>query len=169
APRGRGIRAGHPGRARARRADPGSDALMLVIHNARVATMAGPQNAAGETPLAILENGTVAGDGDRITCLGRAASAPPGDRSIDAEGALLTPGLVDPHTHLIFAGDRAHEHEQRLAGATYQQIAQAGGGIRSTVQATRDASDEHLLVGARERLQRPVRAGVTTRAGQTGD
>src|SRR5262249_60968330 len=93
APRGRGIRAGHPGRARARRADPGSDALMLVIHNARVATMAGPQNAAGETPLAILENGTVACDGDRITYLGRAASAPPGDRSIDAEGALLTPGL----------------------------------------------------------------------------
>src|SRR5437016_11402107 len=76
--------------------------------------------------------------------------------------------LIDPHTHLIFAGDRAREHAQRLAGATYQQIAQAGGGIRSTVEATRAASDEELLAGARERLARLVRSGVTTGEVKTG-
>ncbi len=141
---------------------------MLVLRNARVATMTGPQTAAGEAPLGIIENGAVACDADRIVYVGRAAGAPSGERNIDAEGALLTPGLVDPHTHLIFAGDRAHEHAQRLAGATYHQIAQAGGGIRTTVQATRDASDEHLLASLRERLSRMVRAGVTTVEVKTG-
>ncbi|HYS10762.1 MAG TPA: imidazolonepropionase [Myxococcales bacterium] len=141
---------------------------MLVVRNARVATMTGPQNADGEAPLAILENGSVGFDGDRIVFVGRSASAPPGERSIDAEGALLTPGLVDPHTHLVFAGDRSQEHAQRLAGATYLQIAQSGGGIRSTVQATRDATDEELLAGLRERLSRLVRSGVTTVEVKTG-
>src|SRR5437016_9739656 len=76
--------------------------------------------------------------------------------------------LIDPHTHLIFAGDRAREHAQRLAGATYLQIAQAGGGIRSTVESTRAASDEDLLAAARERLARLVRSGVTTVEIKTG-
>ena len=141
---------------------------MLVLHNARVATMTGSQAAAEEGPLGIIENGAVVCDGDRIVYVGRAASAPPGERIIDAQGALLTPGLIDPHTHLIFAGDRAHEHALRLAGKTYLQIAQAGGGIQTTVKATRDASDEHLLAGLRERLSRMVRAGVTTVEVKTG-
>jgi imidazolonepropionase len=141
---------------------------MLVVRNARVATMTGPQAAADEAPLGIIENGAVACDGDRIVYVGRAAGAPSGERTVDAHGALLTPGLVEPHTHLLFAGDRAHEHAQRLAGATYLQIAQAGGGIRNTVQATREASDEQLLAGARERLLRMVRAGVTTVEVKTG-
>ncbi len=141
---------------------------MLVLHNARVATMTGSQAAAEEGPLGIIENGAVVCDGDRIVYVGRAASAPPGEPIIDAQGALLTPGLIDPHTHLIFAGDRAHEHALRLAGKTYLQIAQAGGGIQTTVKATRDASDEHLLAGLRERLSRMVRAGVTTVEVKTG-
>jgi imidazolonepropionase len=141
---------------------------MLVVSNARVATMTGPQAAAGDAPLGIIEQGAVACDGDRIAYVGRARSAPPGDQHIDAQGALLTPGLVDPHTHLIFAGDRAHEHALRLAGATYLEIAQAGGGILGTVRATRAASDEHLLAGARERLARMVRGGVTTIELKTG-
>src|SRR5207248_4588248 len=87
---------------------------------------------------------------------------------IDARGRLLTPGFVDPHTHLIYAGDRAREHAQRLAGASYLEIAQAGGGIRSTVAATRAASDEELLALARKRLRRMVRSGVTTVEVKTG-
>ena len=81
---------------------------------------------------------------------------------------LLAPGLIDPHTHLIFAGDRAGEHAQRLLGASYLDIARAGGGIQSTVRSTRAASDEQLLAGARERLARLSRAGVTTVEVKTG-
>src|SRR5207253_3969700 len=141
---------------------------MLVIEHARVATMAGPQAGAGDAPLAIVEHGAVACEDDRITYVGRASGAPPGGERIDAQGALLAPGLIDPHTHLIFAGDRAREHAQRLAGATYLQIAQAGGGIRGTVESTRAASDEDLLAAARERLARLVRSGVTTVEIKTG-
>src|SRR5205814_4894153 len=145
-----------------------SDALMLIVEHARVATMAGPQAAEDDAPVAVVEDGAVACDGDRITWVGRTSAAPRGGERIDAQGALLAPGLIDPHTHLIFAGDRAREHARRLAGATYLQIAQAGGGIRSTVEATRAASDEQLLAGARERLARLVRGGVTTVEVKTG-
>src|SRR5438045_1644196 len=79
-----------------------------------------------------------------------------------AGGALVTPGFVDPHTHLRFAGDRGGEFAMRLAGASYQDAAQTGGGILSTVQATRAASDDHLVEGAVQRLARLARAGVTT-------
>jgi len=141
---------------------------MLIVEHARVATMAGPQAAEDDAPLAVVEDGAVACDGDRITWVGRTSAAPRGGERIDAQGALLAPGLIDPHTHLIFAGDRAREHAQRLAGATYLQIAQAGGGIRSTVESTRAASDEDLLAAARERLARLVRSGVTTVEIKTG-
>jgi imidazolonepropionase len=141
---------------------------MLIIEHARLATMTGPQAAEGDAPLAIIDDGAVACDGDRITYVGRATGAPRGGERIDARGGLLAPGLIDPHTHLIFAGDRAAEHARRLAGATYLQIAQAGGGIRSTVEATRAASDEQLLAGTRERLRRLVRSGVTTVEVKTG-
>lgn len=141
---------------------------MLVIDHARLATMAGPQDAAGEGPLAIIEDGAVACDGDRIVYAGRSGGAPHSGERVDAGGSLVTPGLIDPHTHLVFAGDRAHEHAQRLAGATYLEIAKAGGGIVSTVQATRAASDELLLAGVRERLARLVRGGVTTVEVKTG-
>jgi len=141
---------------------------MLLVQNARVATMTGPQAAPGDGPLALIEDGAVAWQGDRIVYVGPSSGAPPADEVIDAQGDLLAPGLVDPHTHLVFAGDRAHEHAQRLAGASYLQIAQAGGGIRSTVQATRAASTERLLASARERLGRMARAGVTTVEVKTG-
>src|SRR5207302_4194169 len=110
--------------------------------------------AEGEKPLAIVEGGAVATDGDRIVYVGHSSGAPGAEQVIDAQGALLAPGLIDPHTHLIFAGDRAGEHAQRLAGASYLDIARTGGGIHSTVRATRAASDEQLIAGARERLQR---------------
>ena len=147
---------------------------MLVISNARIATMTGAQG--GAAPLGLIEDGAVHCEGERIVYAGPAAGAPPvapaaggpGGGFIDARGMLLTPGFVDPHTHLLFAGDRAHEHALRLAGATYLQIAEAGGGIRSTVAATRAASDEELLAAARRRLQRLLRSGVTTVEVKTG-
>jgi imidazolonepropionase len=80
----------------------------------------------------------------------------------DGEGALLTPGLIDCHTHLVHAGDRAHEFELSLQGASYEEIARAGGGILSTVRATREASESALMAGSARRLQALMRHGVTT-------
>ena len=80
----------------------------------------------------------------------------------DARGALITPGLIDCHTHLVFGGDRAHEFELRLGGASYEEIARAGGGIASTVQATRAASAAQLKLQSLARLRRLMAEGVTT-------
>ena len=149
---------------------------MMVIRNARIATMSGPQAAGGDGPLGLIEDGTVVvGDDGLILSVGAAAAdstsgsarsvqtaAAQGAQIIDARGALLTPGLVEPHTHLLFGGDRAGEHAARLAGTSYLEIARAGGGIAATVRATRAASDEELILGARARLARLARGGVTT-------
>ena len=81
----------------------------------------------------------------------------------DLQGALLTPGLIDAHTHLVYGGDRAAEFEQRLQGASYEDIARAGGGIRSTVAATRAASDEALFQSAAARARALMAEGVTDR------
>jgi imidazolonepropionase len=140
---------------------------MLVVKNARLATMTGAQALSGDGPLALIEDGAVACEGDRIVYAGPSSGAPAGD-TVDAGGQLVTPGLVDPHTHLVFAGDRAHEYAQRVAGASYLDIAKAGGGIRSTVRATRAASDEELLRSAATRLRRMLASGVTTVEVKTG-
>ena len=128
----------------------------LLITGARLATM---------TPGAgIIDNGAVAVSGDRIGWVGPTADLPAGPsiRHLDAGGRLVTPGLVDCHTHLVFAGDRATEMEQRLAGATYEEIASRGGGIASTVRAPRAASDDELLDAAARRLDHLASSGVTT-------
>ena len=91
---------------------------------------------------------------------GGARSARP--RSIDCEGRWITPGLIDCHTHLVYAGDRANEFELRLAGATYEEIARAGGGIVSTVKAPRAASEDELVGQALPRLDALIAEGVTT-------
>jgi imidazolonepropionase len=140
---------------------------MLVLRNARVATMTGPQAGVGEEPLAMIEDGAVACEGERIVYVGPAAGAPAGE-TVECAGALLSPGLIDPHTHLIFAGDRAREHAQRLAGMSYLEIAREGGGIWRTVSATRASPDSALLGSARERLARLARSGVTTVEVKTG-
>src|SRR3954468_19234316 len=140
---------------------------MLVIRHARVATMTGAQASVGFGPLGLIEDGAVACEGDRIAWVGPSTQAPAGE-TIDAAGKLLMPGFVDAHTHLVFAGDRAHEHALRLGGATYLEIARAGGGIRSTVAATRAASDEELLSLAHRRLRRMAASGVTTVEVKTG-
>jgi imidazolonepropionase len=90
------------------------------------------------------------------------ASAHPALAEHDLQGALVTPGLIDAHTHLVYGGDRAAEFEQRLQGASYEDIARAGGGIRSTVAATRAASDEALFLAAAARARALMAEGVTT-------
>ena len=125
--------------------------------NARIATMRG--NALG-----LIELGAIASLGDRITWIGNAADAPIADATVvhDCAGALMTPGLIDCHTHLVFAGNRAQEFELRLNGASYQEIANAGEGILSTVRATRVATESELLEQSEPRLQVLMAEGVTT-------
>ncbi|MGB5246120.1 MAG: imidazolonepropionase [Woeseia sp.] len=131
----------------------------LLITDARLATM-----RAGDKPYGILEDAALAVSGGRIAWLGAARDLPKtaAADTHSAGGQWLTPGLIDCHTHLVFGGNRAAEFEQRLAGASYEEIARAGGGIMSTVRATRAASDEELLDSASQRIRALQRDGVTT-------
>ena len=113
----------------------------------------------------LVERGAVLVDDDAIAWVGAEHDLAKGtrvDREVDLKGALVTPGLVDCHTHLVYAGQRAGEFERRLEGASYEEIARAGGGIRSTVAATRAASEEVLYAAARERALALMSEGVTT-------
>lgn len=112
-----------------------------------------------------IERGALLAHDDRIAWVGPDDGLPRDlrvDAEHDLEGAMVTPGLVDCHTHLIYGGERAREFEQRLQGATYEAIAQAGGGIRSTVAATRAASDAALFASASARARALIASGVTT-------
>jgi imidazolonepropionase len=113
----------------------------------------------------ILPDGAVVLDGERIAWVGPTAELPPlpiDTEVIDVRGKVVVPGFVDSHTHLLFAGDRTDEWERRLRGASYQEIAAAGGGIMSTVRAVRAATREQLKELARPRLRRMLAFGVTT-------
>ena len=126
-----------------------------VWTNARVATLRSGAHAVA-APWAI------AARGGRIAWVGPASQAPLADQVIDLEERLVTPGLIDCHTHLVYAGDRAREFEMRLEGATYEEIARAGGGIVSTVAATRAAREEVLVAQSLSRLDQLIAEGVTT-------
>lgn len=119
----------------------------------------------GPVPWGWQERGALVTEGDRIVWAGSEAKLPR-DNGVtvehDLQGALVTPGLIDPHTHLVYGGDRAAEFELRLNGASYEDIARAGGGIRSTVAATRQASDEALFQAAAARARVLMAEGVTT-------
>ncbi len=128
--------------------------------NARLATMA----AGRAEPYGAIDNGVVAARDGRIVFAGAQADAPRFDTSetVDCGGRWITPGLIDCHTHLVYGGDRAHEFELRLQGASYEEIARAGGGILSTVTATRAASEAALFASADRRLSALIAEGVTT-------
>jgi imidazolonepropionase len=128
--------------------------------DARLATL-----GSGAPGLSPVEGGAVAAVDGHIVFAGAAADLPTGwdaKRRVGLDGRWVTPGLIDCHTHLVHAGDRAHEFELRLAGASYQEIAQAGGGIVSTVKATRAASEDDLVAATLPRLDRLIAEGVTT-------
>lgn len=112
----------------------------------------------------IIEDAALVTEGAHIAWIGPRAELPAGDygETVDLGGAWLTPGLIDCHTHLVFGGDRSAEFEQRLEGVSYAEIAAAGGGIASTVRATREASEGELLTGALQRARQLLREGVTT-------
>jgi imidazolonepropionase len=134
------------------------DALWL---DCRLATMAGAE------PYGIIEDAALAVKDGRIAWIGAASDLPAGaeDRAGTVRrlrNAWITPGLIDCHTHLVYAGNRAREFEMRLNGATYEEIARSGGGILSTVKAVRAASEEELLVQSLPRLQALQSEGVTT-------
>jgi imidazolonepropionase len=115
--------------------------------------------------IAVIENGSVAIRDGRISWVGRDSDLPAvatGMSEIDVAGKIVLPGLIDSHTHLVFAGSRADEFEQRIAGRTYQEIAQAGGGINATVKRVRSATKEELKQQTRARLDFMLRHGVTT-------
>lgn len=119
----------------------------------------------GERGYGLVEDGAVAVSGGRIRYAGPRSGLPAGlkaRRSRRLDGALLTPGLIDCHTHLVFGGSRAGEFEQRLGGASYEQIARAGGGIVASVRATRAASEDELVAGALPRARDLLADGVTT-------
>ncbi len=127
-----------------------------VWTNARLATMAGGDR------YGLVKNGAVASEEGRISWVGEASDAPDAAHTINCDGRLITPGLVDCHTHLVYAGNRIGEWEMRLNGASYEEVARAGGGIVSTVSAVRAASEDQLIDETLPRLDGLIGEGVTT-------
>jgi imidazolonepropionase len=131
--------------------------MAILLHNATLATMIGGYGLIAEGALVL--------DGEIILWAGPLDSLPDRHAGLtrhDLGGRLVTPGLIDCHSHVVFAGHRAAEFEMRLQGASYEQIARAGGGILSTVSATRMASDADLLSGALPRVDQMIAGGATT-------
>ncbi|WP_189434784.1 imidazolonepropionase [Mesorhizobium sp. M1E.F.Ca.ET.041.01.1.1] len=134
---------------------------LRLWRNARLATLA--EGAAG---LGIVEKGAVAARDGLIVYAGAEADMPAGlgrgADTVDCAGRWITPGLIDCHTHLVYAGNRANEFEMRLAGATYEEVARAGGGIVSSVKSLRAASEDELVAETLPRLDALLAEGVTT-------
>ena len=149
---------------------------LLIEHADLIATCAGPAPRRGPaqreiTPLrdsvVAAREGIITYVGPRVGLADRVELAR-GATRIDARGCTLLPGFVDPHTHVVFAGDRRGELQRRLAGATYAEIAAAGGGIAATVAATRRASEEELVAATRPRLDEMLACGTTTCEAKSG-
>ena len=147
---------------------------LLIRNIAQLITLAGPagpRRGAAMRELGLIEHGAVAVVGDRIVAVGLESEL---DQSVqaretlDAGGRAVIPGFVDPHTHLPWAGDRAHEFELRIGGATYMEIMAAGGGIVRTVTDTRAASLDQLVSETAERARRMLAYGTTTAEAKTG-
>ena len=149
--------------------------LSAIVNIGQLVTLAGPARPRiGDElrELAIVEDAALLIEDSRIIAAGPYAQLRSQIRAaatvIDAKGRCVTPGFVDAHTHLVFAGNRAAEFEQRIAGATYQQIAASGGGIQSTVRLTRAASEDELLKAARQHRDWMLSCGTTTIEAKSG-
>ena len=145
----------------------------LILHNtSQLLTLAGgPQRGDALGQLGIIENGAVAISDGQILDVGaseKILTKYPGFKTFDAQGCVVMPGFVDPHTHLVWSGDRAAEFTMRLGGKTYLEILQEGGGILSTVSATRSASVESLVEQTRKRALTAFSYGTTTAEVKTG-
>jgi imidazolonepropionase len=145
----------------------------VLIHSARqlLTIRGGPQRGQDLGRLGIIQDGAVLIEDDQITAVGESqvlCRRYPHETALDAAGKVVMPGFVDPHTHAIWVGDRAAEFEMRLEGRTYLEILAAGGGILSTVRATRGASLEQMLAETRPRLEAMLRHGTTTAEAKTG-
>ncbi len=145
---------------------------MLIHSSSQLLTLAGgPQRGDALGALGIIENGAVLVRDEKIEAVGATdelKAAYPDEPMLDAGGCVMMPGFVDPHTHLIWAGDRANEFELKMSGVPYLDILAAGGGILSTVKATRTASMETLIAQTRPRLLRMFAHGTTTAEAKTG-
>ena len=150
------------------------NADLLIVNAGELLTLVspgGPRRGAEMDDLSIIPGGAVAVRDGIILSVGPTAEllrAVRAERTIDAEGHVVMPGFVDPHTHLVFAGHRADEFEMRLKGATYMEIMAAGGGIMNTVRATRAATTEALVRESLPRLRRMMEHGTTTAEAKTG-
>jgi imidazolonepropionase len=145
----------------------------MLIHNASqlIALTSQPQRGKDLGTLNIIEQGAMLIHGESIVAVGTSEELLqkyPNERRLDVHGKVVMPGLIDPHTHLVWAGDRAAEFEMRLQGKTYMQIMAAGGGIQSTVNATRAAKKVDLLAQTRERANTMFAYGTTTAEAKTG-
>ena len=152
---------------------PISQSVDLIIKNAsELLTLS--TSSKEESGLGIIRNGTIAAKRGRILWVGGTHELPKEfvldweGQEIDATGKVVMPGLIDSHTHLVFAGSREHEFEQRIQGLSYLEIAERGGGILSTVEATRIASFDELRSLGRKRLDRMLSKGVTTIEAKSG-
>ena len=134
----------------------------------------GPRRGAAMRELGLVEGGAVASAAGRVLAAGpesdvmASVETGPGTTVVDADGGVVTPGLVDPHTHAVFAATRESEFAMRVEGATYEEIAEAGGGIRSSVRSLRDASPELLRENGRATLDRMLEYGTTTAEVKSG-
>lgn len=145
---------------------------MLIHSSSQLITLAGgPQRGHALGTLGIIADGAVIVRDEKIVAVGTTPelkAAYPDEPTLDASGCVLMPGFVDPHTHLIWAGDRADEFEKKMSGVPYLDILAAGGGILSTVKKTRAASMESLIAQSRSRLLRMFVHGTTTAEAKTG-
>jgi imidazolonepropionase len=138
---------------------------LVTLHDP---TRIGPKGGKRQRELNIIKNGAVAVSGKRIIAIGetnkllRTVNRSKRCKVIDAGTRVVTPGLVDPHTHPVYAGDRSGEYELRVAGKSYLEIAKAGGGINATVKAVRKASKKQLIDNGRKVLNRMLAFGTTT-------
>ena len=124
--------------------------MSLLLRHGTLATM-----VQGATAYGLISDGAVLVEGGRIAWAGPTAEAPSVHETVDLEGRLVTPGLIDCHTHLVYGGSRSDEFEARLKGKSYAEIAREGGGILSTVRATRAADEAALVAQSLPRLSKP--------------